>query len=74
MKLRRARGAVLRIAKRRPFAIGVGAALVLPAVWIEWTGAYGAWWVDGLCLVVGATGAALLWIGIAGPGPDWIDR
>lgn len=73
MTLRRARGGLLRITRRRPLAMAVGAALVLPAAWIELSGGFGAWWVDGVSLVLGATGAALLWTGITGARPDWID-
>ena len=29
--------------------------------------------MDGLSLVVGATGLALLWTGLTGASPDWID-
>jgi hypothetical protein len=51
-----------------------GAALVAPAVWLESTGRSGVWWLDGLGLIAGATGAALIWAGITGPKPDWIDE
>ena len=74
MAWRRARGALLRFVRRRPFAIAAGAALVALAAWLELSGRYGAWWVDGLSLVLGATGAAVLWSGIAGVPPDWIDQ
>ena len=74
MALRRARGALLRFVRRRSFAIVAGAALLAAAAWLEWSGRYGAWWVDGLSLVLGATGAAILWTGIAGVRPDWIDE
>jgi hypothetical protein len=73
MALRRARGALLRFVRRRPFAIVAGTMLIAPAAWLELSGRYGAWWVDGLSLVLGATGAAVLWTGIAGMPPDWID-
>ncbi|MGE5243484.1 MAG: hypothetical protein ACM3SQ_04580 [Betaproteobacteria bacterium] len=69
--LRRMRGSVLRLARRRPLAIAVGAALAAPAAWIELTGRFGAWWIEGLSLVVGATGLALLWTGLTGVPPDW---
>jgi hypothetical protein len=72
--LRRARGWLLRLVRRRAAAIAVGATLAIPAAWIEFSGRYDAWWVGGLALVLGATGAALLWTGIAGPSPDWIDK
>ena len=73
MGLRRARGSLLRLIRRRGLAIAVGAALVTPALWLEFSGRYGAWWVDGLSLVLGATGAALVWTGVTGVPPDWID-
>ena len=31
------------------------------------------WWAGGVALVTGATGAALLWTGLVGNKPDWID-
>jgi len=52
----------------------VGAALAAPAAWIEFGSRDVAWWVDGLSIVLGATGAALLWTGVTGVKPDWIDR
>jgi hypothetical protein len=48
-------------------------ALVVPAAWLEFNGADEAWWVSGMALVLGATGVALLWTGIAGLSPDYID-
>ena len=63
---------ILRIVRRRPLALAVGAALAGPAAWLELTGS-GAWWLDGLALVVGATGVALLWTGLMGTRPDWVD-
>jgi len=48
--------------------------LVGPAAWLELSGRYSAWWVDGLSLVLGATGAAVLWTGITGVRPDWVDE
>jgi hypothetical protein len=74
MAWRRARGALLRLVRRRPFAIAAGAALVVPAGWLEMSGRYSAWWVDGLSLVLGATGAAVLWTGLFGLRPDWVDE
>ena len=74
MALRRARGIVLRIVRRRAVAVLVGLALVLPAAWVEFSGRYDAWWIEGLSLVVGATGIALLWTGLTGASPDWIDE
>ncbi len=73
MALRRARGAILRLVRRRQLAMAVGLALAVPSAWIEWSGRFDAWWVEGVCLVVGATGIALFWTGLVGAAPDWID-
>jgi len=51
----------------------VGLLLVLPAAWLRFRGRFDAWWVEGASLVLVATGVALLWSGLTGPGPDWID-
>jgi hypothetical protein len=29
--------------------------------------------LEGLALVVGATGLAILWTGLTGVAPDWVD-
>ena len=73
MKMRRARGVLLRLVRRRGVAILAGVALAAPAAWLEFSGRYDAWWIEGLALVMGATGVALLWIGLTGIKPDWID-
>jgi hypothetical protein len=73
MPYRRLRGAILRLVRRRRLAVAVGLALAIPAVWIEWTGRFEVWWVGGLALVSGATGIALVWTGLAGISPDWLD-
>jgi hypothetical protein len=73
MALRRVRGFLLRIVRRRRLALVLGLALALPAGWVEFSGRYGAWWVEGLALVVGATGLAIFWTGLTGASPDWID-
>ena len=74
MTIRRVRGALLRLVRRRLLASAIGAALLVPAVWLE-LGSYDApGWVEGLGLVAGATGAALLWTGVAGLRPDWTDE
>ena len=70
--LPRARGALVRLVRRRALAIAVGLALAGPAAWLEVGGRSDAWWVDGLSLILGATGAALLWTGLVGPKPDWV--
>jgi hypothetical protein len=74
MDLRRARGALLRIVRRRPLAIAIGLMLLGPSAWLELNGGAGTWWVDGLTLILAATGAALVWTGLTGPTPDWVDR
>jgi hypothetical protein len=73
MALRRARGFLLRLVRRRAASILVGLLLAVPAAWVEFSGRFGAWWVEGLSLVVGATGLAILWTGLTGPSPDWIE-
>jgi len=73
MAVRRVRGMLLRIVRRRPLAIAVGVTLAAPAAWLELTGGSGAWWLDGLGLLIGATGAALIWTVLSGPRPDWVD-
>ncbi len=70
--LRRLRGSVLRLALNRSVAIGLGCSLLLPALWLlvqdlPWENST----TDGLGLLVGATGAALLLQGIGGRRPDW---
>jgi len=73
MALRRARGTILRVVRRRPVAVAIGAALAGPAAWLEVRGGSGVWWLDGLALVAGATGIALLWTGLTGARPDWVE-
>jgi hypothetical protein len=73
MSMRRLRGVVLRLVRRRALAMLVGLALVLPSAYVEFAGRYAAWWIDGLALVAGATGLAILWTGLTGAAPDWID-
>jgi hypothetical protein len=73
MMLGRARGVLLRFVRRRVAVSLMGLVLAAPSAWIELSGRASAWWIDGLCLVVGATGIALLWAGITGPQSDWVD-
>ena len=74
MAVRRVRGVLLRLVRRRGLAIAVGVTLAAPAAWLEFNGGSSAWWLDGLGLVLGATGVALIWAGLTGPRPDWIDE
>jgi len=71
--MRRTRGLLLRLTRRRGLAIIVGLALAVPAAWLEFAAPYDAWWIAGVSLVLGATGVALVWTGITGPSPDWVD-
>ncbi len=64
---------MLRLVRRRALAITVGLALALPAAFVQFFTDYTQWWVEGVCLVVGATGIAIAWTGLTGPSPDWID-
>ena len=70
---RRARGALLRLVRRRVVAVAVGVAIAGPAAWLELSGRYDAWWIGGLSLILAATGLALIWTGVFGSTPDWID-
>ena len=72
MTLRRVRGLLLRLVRQRMLAMTIGLALAVPAIWIEFSRG-GAWWLDGLALVVGATGLAIFWTGLTGVAPDWVD-
>ena len=69
----RTRGVVLRLVRRRGLAIVVGAALAVPAAWVELSGRFDSWWIEGLALIVGATGIAILWTGLTGISPDWTE-
>lgn len=75
MYLKRLRGSVLRFALKRPAAIGLGVVMLVPAAWLliddlPWESPF----TDGIGLILGATGVALLLAGIGGRRPDWIDE
>ena len=70
--LPRLRGSLLRLVRRRALSMSIGAALAVPSAWVQFRGT-DLWWLEGLSLVVGATGLALLWFGLTGPSPDWIE-
>ena len=71
--MRRARGTLLRLVRRRRVSALVGAILAFPALWLEMSSADVPWWVQGLSLVAGATGVALLWAGVTGVSRDWVE-
>jgi len=74
MTLRRVRGTLLRFVRRRTASIIVGLVLAAPSAYLEFSGRYGAWWINGLNLVLCATGLALIWTGLAGVRADWVDE
>ena len=71
--MRRTRGMLLRLVRRRVLSMALGAVLVAPAAWIEFGARDAPWWLQGASLVVGATGLALFWTGLTGPSPDWVE-
>jgi hypothetical protein len=73
MTLRRARGLLLRLVRRRTASILVGLVLAAPPACMEFSGRYDAWWIEGLNLILGATGLALIWAGLTGVRGDWVD-
>ena len=73
MAYRRVRGALLRLVRRRGLSMFLGLALAAPAAWLEVSGRYSSWWIDGGALVVGASGLALFWTGLTGLSPDWVE-
>ena len=73
MALGRLRGILLRLVRRRRQAMLIGLALMLPSAWVEFSGGYEAGWMQGLALVIGATGLSIFWTGFTGPSPDWVD-
>jgi hypothetical protein len=71
---RRLRGRLLRLVLNRTVSIGLGVLLVGPSLWM--LGRDYRWETpvtDGVGLIVGATGAALLLAGIGGRRSDWVD-
>ena len=72
--VRRVRGALLRLVRRRALCAAMGLLLAAPAAWVQFGAVPVPWWAEGLSLISGATGVALLWTGIAGLEPDWVDR
>jgi hypothetical protein len=51
----------------------MGLLLAVPAGWVQFAGGSAPWWVHGLGLVALATGIALIWTGLTGEQPDWVE-
>jgi hypothetical protein len=65
---------LLRLVLKRSGAIAAGAALAIPGAALllrDFPWESGA--TDGLALVTLATGIALVWTGLTGRRPDWIE-
>lgn len=72
--IRRLRGALLRLAFNRLAAFIAGSACMGGAVWLAIVEApWESWVSDGLGLVAGATGAALILVALGGRRPDWVE-
>jgi hypothetical protein len=72
--IRRLRGFLLRLAFDRLAAFVVGLACAGGAGWLATIDApWESWVSDGLGLVAGATGAALLVVALGGRRPDWVE-
>lgn len=65
---------MLRLARHRRLSFLVGLVLAAPSAWIQISGKFDAWWIEGLSLVGIGVGIALLWTGVVGLQPDWIDE
>lgn len=64
---------MLRLVRHRARSAVVGMVLLTPAAWIRLDPRVSTWWMEGLSLVLGATGVALVLAGISGQAPDWTD-
>jgi hypothetical protein len=71
--MRRTRGVLLRLVRRRALSMTLGAMLAGPAAWVEFGVPNAPWWLQGASLVLGATGLAIFWTGLTGPSPDWVE-
>jgi hypothetical protein len=73
-RARRVRGVLLRLVLNRSAAVAAGAALAAPGTLLllrDFPWESGA--TDGLGLVMLATGIALVWAGLTGRRPDWME-
>ena len=74
MWYRRARGVLLRLVQRRAAAAIAGLGLVASAVTlVAFELPWESWLTDGLSLVLGATGGAILVFALGARQPDWVD-
>ncbi len=71
--MRRLRGSLLRLVRRRILSMAVGLLLVALATWLRYCAVSDQWWVEGVALVVIASGVALFWTGLTGTAPDWVE-
>jgi len=72
--IRRVRGALLRLAFNRAAAFALGLVCAGGAAWLAIIDAsWESWLSDGLGLVAGATGAALVVVALGGRRPDWVE-
>ena len=72
--LRRTRGLLLRVAFARRAAVAAGVVLLAVfGVFRYFEFSWESWVSDGIALVLGASGAALLLAAATGRRPDWID-
>lgn len=71
---RRARGIVLRLVRAPVTAVATGVALAAASgCLLTFDLTWESWVTDGLGLVLGGTGVALIVAGLGGRRPDWID-
>jgi hypothetical protein len=74
LRLKRTRGALLRLAYRRSASFVIGLVLLaVAAVLVLIDRSWESWITDGLTLVCGATGLALIFMAFSGRRPDWIE-
>ena len=72
--MRRARGLLLRLARARVAAGGVGIVLIVfSSGLLLYEFSWESWVSDGLGLVAGGTGMALVITAISGRQPDWVE-
>lgn len=74
MRARRLRGLLLRLTLNRPVAIAAGLLVAAPGALVMFRDfAWESGATDGIALVLVATGAALVWTGVAGRRADWVE-